>query len=96
MTKTPEQRHMEKVASTGCVITRELYGNRVPGHVHHIADGSNPRSDYMTVCLAPEFHTGELGIHTIGVKQFCRMFKLPNEYYLLELQNKFLAKDRVD
>ena len=84
---------MDRVASTGCVITRELTGQIVPGHVHHLGDGSNPRSHYLTACLAPEYHTGALGIHTLGVKSFCRMFRLPNEWYLLDLQNKFLAED---
>ena len=85
--------HMDRVASTGCVICREYEGQHNPGHVHHIADGSNPRSDFMTACLCESHHTGGVGVHGMGVKQFCRLFRLPNEYYLLELQNKFIAED---
>lgn len=88
-----EERHKSRVAATDCVICREFDGVRTPGHVHHIADGSNPRSDFMTACLCPEHHTNELGLHRMGSKAFCRLFRLPNEYYLLELQNKFMAED---
>ena len=85
--------HMDKVASTGCVICREFQDLHTPGQVHHIADGSNPRSDFMTACLCEEHHKGSVGLHGIGVKTFCRLFRLPNEFYLLGLQNKFMAID---
>lgn len=86
---------MNAVASTGCVMCREHDGQYVDGHVHHIADGSNPRSDYMTVCLCPEHHTGAAGIHGMGEKAFCRLYRLPNEYYLIDLQHKFMVQDGV-
>ena len=89
-----EQAHMSRVESTGCVICREWHNIKTPGQIHHIADGSNPISHYMTACLCPEHHQGEsYGLHKIGVKQFCRQYRLPNEYYLLDLQNKFIAMD---
>lgn len=89
-----EQHHLDRVASTGCVICREWHDVRTPGEVHHIADGTNPRSHYMTACLCPDHHRGmAYGLHGRGVKQFCCMYQLPNEYYLLELQNKFMAED---
>jgi hypothetical protein len=93
MTKA-ERDHMNSVSSTGCILCREFDGMRTPGQVHHVADGSNPRNSYMTVCLCEAHHTGEIGLHGIGPKKFCRLFKLPNEFYLLGLQNKFLAIDR--
>lgn len=86
-----KKKHMDMVASTGCVLCREFDGQFVPGHVHHVAEGSEPRSDYMTVCLCPDHHTGASGIHGMGVKAFCRLYRLPNEYWLLELQNKYMA-----
>lgn len=101
MTNKSERYHLDRVASTGCVICREETGNWVAGQVHHIADGTNPRSHYMTACLCEPHHQGNLpqtgtynrvALHK-GVKQFCRLYGLPNEYYLLELQNKFLAID---
>ncbi len=90
-----ERDHMSRVAATGCVICREWHEIRTPGHVHHIAHGSSPRSHYMTACLCPEHHTGTAyGLHGRGVQQFCRQYRLPNEYWLLDLQNKFMAEDR--
>ena len=89
-----EQEHMERVAATGCVICRHWHDQIVPGQVHHIADGSNPRSHYMTACLCPDHHTGTAyGLHGRGVKQFCSAYKLPNEYYLMALQNQYIAED---
>lgn len=87
--------HMDCVASTYCVICREHYEVHTPGEVHHLADGSNPRDDCMTACLCPEHHRGATGVHGMGVKAFCRLWNLPNEYYLLALQNKYLAKDAM-
>jgi hypothetical protein len=49
----------------------------------------------MTACLCPEHHRGATGVHGMGVKAFCRLWNLPNEYYLLALQNKYLAKDAM-
>lgn len=93
MTNKIEQHHMSKVASTNCVICREFSGVRNPAEVHHVAEGSAPRSDYMTVALCPEHHRGSTGIHGIGVKRFCVLWRLNNEYHLLDLQNKFIAMD---
>lgn len=84
---------MGAVASTGCVVCREFEGVKTPGHVHHIADGTNPRSDLMSACLCETHHTGALGVHGMGVKQFCRLYRLPNEFYLLELQHKYMMID---
>lgn len=88
-----EQTHKDKVASTGCVICRAMDGRRVPGQVHHIAEGSEPRSDFMTACLCDDHHQGAVGIHGLGVKRFCNLFRLSNEYWLIELQNRFIAED---
>ena len=88
-----EKIHMDNVASTCCVICREHMGEYTPGEVHHLADGSNPRSNFMVACLCPEHHRGSTGVHGAGIKKFCMMWRIPNEYYLLELQNKFLTKD---
>ena len=88
-----EQRHMSAVASTGCVICREFDGVRVDGQVHHIAQGSEERSDFMTACLCETHHKGSLGLHSMGVKAFLRLYGLNTEYHLLGLVNKFRAQD---
>ena len=86
---------MGAVASTGCIICREFEGVRTPGQVHHIAEGSAPRSDYLTDCLCVSHHTGLVGIHGMGVKRFCSLFRLNNEYHLLELQAKYMTMDGI-
>lgn len=92
---SPAKKYMSAVASTGCVLCRELAGVRTDGHVHHIAEGSAPRSDFLTVCLCPDHHTGNVGVHGMGVKAFCRLFRLNNEYHLLELQSKYMMMDGI-
>jgi hypothetical protein len=84
---------MGAIAATDCVICREFEGVRTPAHVHHVAEGSAPRSDLLTVALCPDHHVGSVGIHGMGVKQFCRLYRLPNEFYLLELQHKYMVID---
>lgn len=86
---------MSAVASIGCVICREFGGIRSDGQVHHIAQGSEKRSAYMTACLCELHHTGVLGIHGMGAKSFLRLFGLSSEYHLLGLVNKFRAQDGI-
>ena len=90
-----EKRHMAAVASTGCVICREFSGIKVPGQVHHIAQGSEKRSAFMSACLCEPCHTGKLGLHGMGVKAFLRLYGLSTEYHLMGLSNKFRAEDGV-
>jgi len=87
-----EKYHMDKVASTRCVICREHFNEFTPGQVHHIAEGSGKRSGFMTACLCEEHHKGATGFHT-NTRKFLMLWGLPTEYHLMLLQNKFLAKD---
>jgi Recombination enhancement, RecA-dependent nuclease len=87
--------HMNIVASLGCVICRRDHGVIAPAQVHHVAEGSGQRSHFMTAPLCQLHHLGELGIHGIGVKAFLRIHRLPSEYHLLELVNRYRAEDRV-
>lgn len=86
---------MSIVASLGCVLCRRDTGERVPAEVHHVAEGSGQRSDYMTAGLCPNHHTGVIGIHGVGVKKFLMMHRLPTEFHLLELVNKYRSEDGV-
>lgn len=81
---------MGKVAAVGCVICREHMGIESPCEVHHVAEGSGQRSDYMTAGLCHEHHQGATGLHGMGVKAFCRLWGLANEYALLGLVNKWM------
>ena len=85
---------MSLVSSTGCVICREITGERVPGHVHHIAEGSGARNDFMVACLCEIHHLSPgVGLHGMGVKAFLNLYRLPTEYHLMGLVNKFLIED---
>ena len=88
----PEQFHKSAVAAVECVICREFYGERTPCHVHHIAEGSGIRSDFMVAGLCLEHHLGAGGFHK-NPKGFLRRYKLPTEYHLMLLVNKYRAID---
>jgi hypothetical protein len=91
---SPAQRHKSVVARLGCVICRAFYGKRTPPQVHHIAEGSGLRSPYMTAGLCLEHHQGASGFHTLK-EEFLIQYKLPTEYHLLLLVNRFRAEDRI-
>lgn len=88
-------RHMAMVASLGCVICRRDTGEIVPCEVHHVAEGTSHKDDFMTAGLCFGHHRGGgIGLHGIGVKAFCRLFRLASEFDLLGLVNRFRAEDR--
>lgn len=90
-----EKRHHDIVRGLGCVICREFLGERTPCSVHHIAKGSSLRSEFMVAGLCPFHHKGSgEGLHD-GLTLFLRQWRLPTEYHLLLLVNKFRAEDRV-
>lgn len=45
-------------------------------------------------CCLCRHHRGATGLHGMGPKAFLRLFKLPTEYHLLGLVNRYLAEDR--
>lgn len=91
-----EDTHKAIIASLGCVITRRNTGAIVPCEVHHIAEGSGKRSDFMVAGLTTDLHrTPGLGIHGMGVKAWLMRHDLTTEYHLLELVNRFRAEDGV-
>lgn len=95
MSNTKEKAHMSIVAQIGCVICRRDDGVRADAEVHHIAEGSAPRSDYMTAGLCVEHHRGAIGVHGAGVKKFLMMYRLPSEESLLGLVNEYRVKDGI-
>tara|TARA_R110000772_G_scaffold4573_4_gene16357 strand:- start:2474 stop:2869 length:396 start_codon:yes stop_codon:yes gene_type:complete len=95
MTKA-EEAHKAIVASLGCVICRDDGYGICSAEVHHIAEGSGKRSDFMTAGLCKMHHREPgTGLHGMGVKAFLMRHGLPTEYHLLELVNKFRAEDGV-
>jgi RecA-dependent nuclease len=91
---SPAKRHMERVAAVGCVICRRLHGIYTPCQVHHVAEGSGLRSDFSVAGLCELHHTGSSGLHTLGTKRFCSLYRIPGEteYGLLVMVNEDLAK----
>jgi hypothetical protein len=91
------KRHMQAVAEAGCVV-----GNRGLGQcegrveVHHVAEGSGLRSDFSVAGLCSEHHRGGSGLHGLGTKAFCRLYRLPGEteYGLLVWANEDMAKKK--
>ena len=91
---TPGKRWMAKVAATGCVICRGLGRGYVPCEVHHVAEGSGLRSDYATAGLCPDHHRGGAGLHGMGARAFCALYRVPGEceWGLMVLVNEYLAR----
>jgi hypothetical protein len=95
MNASPAQRHMALVSSTGCILcARGFEGGGGKVEVHHVAEGSGQRSDFATVCLCYGHHQGQAGLHGLGVKSFCRIYRPPGEceWGLLAWQNEAIAK----
>lgn len=96
-----EERHMELVASVGCVICRRLKGHFVPAELHHVAEGSGKRSNFAIVGLCGDQYedhhdgrdTGGAGFHRMG-KQFLKLYRVPGEieWGLLQWVNEDIAK----
>lgn len=57
------------------------------------AEGSGLRSDFSVAPLCPEHHQGASGLHGLGVKKFCRVYRPPgeSEYGLLVWTNEDVA-----
>ena len=72
MTTKAEKSHMDRVASLSCVCCG-AHGV----HVHHLREGqgmSQRASNWLTIPLCPECHTGPNGIH--GNKSLMRIQKI--------------------
>jgi len=89
-----EKHHQDIVRRLGCVICREFLGVITPASIHHIAEGSGLRSEYMVAPLCYWCHQGPEGFHA-APKLFLVRYGLPTEYHLLLFVNKFLAEDRL-
>ena len=88
---TASSRHMERVASLGCVVCRRILGRPyVPANAHHCFDSAD-RSDWLTIPLCPDHHQGANGFHGMGERAFNRMFKT-SERVLLGMTIEDLAK----
>lgn len=84
---------MDEVASMGCILTWHIYGEFAAGEIHHLFD-PHQRSNFLVVCLTPEFHRGPNGFHGLGGEPgFRRRYKL-GEVELLAMTLERLNKHR--
>ena len=87
MTKT-ESAHMDRVASLHCC----LCGSQ-PVQVHHIREGqgmSQRASNWLTIPLCPQCHTGPMGVH--GDKTMLRVKKTTELELLAETYRVIYGK----
>lgn len=91
-----ESRHMSMVARLACLICKRLPGiaTGMTVEVHHVASGSDVRSGFATAPLCAEHHRGKSGLHGMGVKAFCALYRPPfeNEFGLLVWTNEDLER----
>lgn len=90
---------MSLVASLGCVVCRRFVATGLGVELHHVAEGSGLRSDYAVVPLCGGLsdgghHRGSAGLHGMGVKAFCSLYRVPweKEEGLLVWRDEDLAK----
>lgn len=88
-----EERHVELVASLGCVVCRRLGHGYVPAQVHHVAEGTGLRSNFAIAGLCLEHHLGGTGFHRMG-KKFLKLYRVPgeSEYGLLVWVNEDIQR----
>lgn len=72
-------RHMQTISGMGCLLCNRGHAGGGRVEVHHIASGSGKRDDYATVPLCEEHHRGKAGIHGMGVRGFCALYRPPGE-----------------
>lgn len=72
-------RYISLIARLPCVVCVRLGYPSGPVEVHHVAEGSGVRSDYAVAALCSEHHRGRAGLHGMGTKAFCALYRPPGE-----------------
>lgn len=70
---------MGLIARLPCVVCKRIGTEPGPVEVHHVAEGSGLRSDFAVAPLCTEHHRGASGLHGLGAKAFCRLYRTPGE-----------------
>ena len=66
--KKAEKDYLDRVASLGCIVCRNLGHGETPAHVHHIRTGKGMgqrASNYETIPLCPTHH--QQGGHGVAI-----------------------------
>jgi hypothetical protein len=92
-----EGRYMGHVASMTCVICWKFpdLATGLPTEVHHLGEGSSRQNNWLVAPLCGSksdggHHRGGAGLHGMGSKAFCKLYRLPHEseYGLLAFVNE--------
>jgi hypothetical protein len=90
-----ERRFAGMLKGLPCVVCKRL-GFKPDRHVelHHIAKGSSRQNNWLMVPLCTDHHRGGSGLHGLGVKAFCALYRVPHEseYGLLAWTNQDLME----
>ena len=71
-----ESRYIGMIAQMRCVVCRRLgMVQETTTEAHHIAEGSGKRSGFATAPLCSEHHRGKSGLHGMGAKAFCALYR---------------------
>lgn len=97
-----EKRHMDAVAALQCIICRRFENLGLSVELHHIAESSSLRSNWLVAPLCGNqvdggHHRGATGLHgPNGTRWFIRFYKVPHdsEYGLLAWVNEDLEAMR--
>ena len=93
MTKSEKNARFTALAAMGCIVCRVQHGFYVPACIHHLIGikwrGMGKKAtDEHTLPLCHAHHQGALGIHTIGMRPWERLFG--TQELLLETVNSTL------
>jgi len=94
MTTLAEKKHLNLVASLGCVVCHKMGYEGTPAEIHHKRAGTGAgrrSSHYDAIPLCPEHHRGNTGLHGLGTKGFAKHYGY-DEADLLEYTQKLLGK----
>ena len=72
-----ERRHLDRVASIGCILGRLLGEPHGPANIHHMREGqgmSQRASHWLAIPLCKDCHQGPLGLH--GDRTLLRIAKV--------------------
>lgn len=87
-------RFMDMLAKLNCVICKRLGVKEARVELHHIAGGSSRQNNWLVVPLCGEHHRGGAGLHGMGTKAFCALYRVPHEseYGLIAFVNEDLME----
>jgi hypothetical protein len=84
-----EKQYLSQVFELGCAICRRLGYGETPPHLHHMRSGvgkGQRATNYEVIPLCPFHHTGNGGIHGMGLRAFEREYGVTEVELVQETQ----------